>query len=180
MGARASPVHTISVCLWPVLRPVRRITGLFWSMAYTEEQKSAALASLDANGGNVKKTARLTGIPITTLRDWRDGEHVSATVAEKRTEKKADLADLYEQVTRDILGSISRDDIAKSNLSSRLTGAAIATDKMQLLREKPTSINAQYDSPEARMERLSAIFDRAGSRRSGTAPELGTEQPTVH
>lgn len=37
---------------------------------YRDEDKAAVLAVLAANGGNIKRTARETGIPITTVRRW--------------------------------------------------------------------------------------------------------------
>lgn len=129
-------------------------------MTYTEDQKASALAALQANDGNVKKTAKFLGIPEPTLRKWKNGQHLSTTVVQKYDVKKADLADLYEQVTRDILASISREDIATANLSARMTGAGIATDKMQLLREKPTAITGQYADPDARRARIAELLEQ--------------------
>ncbi len=40
-------------------------------MAYSEQEKEAALILLEANGGNIKKTARETGMFAPTLRAWR-------------------------------------------------------------------------------------------------------------
>ena len=40
--------------------------------SYTDQQVAAALAALDLNAGNVKRTAREIGIPHATLRLWRD------------------------------------------------------------------------------------------------------------
>lgn len=39
---------------------------------YTEKAKAAAFAHLEANDGNVKRTARELGLPVSTLRRWRD------------------------------------------------------------------------------------------------------------
>lgn len=39
---------------------------------FTPQQKASAYISLQANDGNVTRTARETSIPITTLRRWRD------------------------------------------------------------------------------------------------------------
>lgn len=40
---------------------------------YTDQQVAEALAALELNGGNVKRTAAETGIPRATLIRWRDG-----------------------------------------------------------------------------------------------------------
>jgi transposase-like protein len=39
---------------------------------YTDQAKAAAFAQLEMNDGNVKRTARDLGLPISTLRRWRD------------------------------------------------------------------------------------------------------------
>lgn len=39
---------------------------------YTDQAKAAAFTQLEMNDGNVKRTARDLGLPISTLRRWRD------------------------------------------------------------------------------------------------------------
>jgi len=39
---------------------------------YTEQQRIEALAQLELNGGNLKRTARNLNLPPATLRHWRD------------------------------------------------------------------------------------------------------------
>lgn len=46
---------------------------------YTDEQKALALATLAANGGNVKRTTRETGLPEQTIRDWKKQAERGAT-----------------------------------------------------------------------------------------------------
>lgn len=40
-------------------------------MPHTEDQRIAALAALELNGGQIRKTAREVGVPESTLRAWR-------------------------------------------------------------------------------------------------------------
>ncbi|GGI87130.1 hypothetical protein [Deinococcus wulumuqiensis] len=40
-------------------------------MAYSDEQREAFLTILEANAGNIKKTARETGVSAPTLREWQ-------------------------------------------------------------------------------------------------------------
>jgi transcriptional regulator of acetoin/glycerol metabolism len=40
--------------------------------AYPEAAKAEVRGVLEAHGGNVKRTARETGVPVTTVRQWRD------------------------------------------------------------------------------------------------------------
>jgi transposase-like protein len=39
---------------------------------YTDEHKAAVYVALASNEGNVKRTARDTGVPVSTIRRWRD------------------------------------------------------------------------------------------------------------
>lgn len=39
---------------------------------YTEEQKASVYVTLASNDGNVKRTARDLGIPVSTIRRWND------------------------------------------------------------------------------------------------------------
>lgn len=39
---------------------------------YTDDQKASVYVTLAANDGNVKRTARDTGVPVSTIRRWRD------------------------------------------------------------------------------------------------------------
>lgn len=39
---------------------------------YTDEHKAQVYVTLAANDGNVKRTSRDTGVPISTIRRWRD------------------------------------------------------------------------------------------------------------
>lgn len=40
---------------------------------YTDQDREAVLTVLKANGGNLKKTSRETGVSLPTLRDWKAG-----------------------------------------------------------------------------------------------------------
>jgi transposase-like protein len=49
---------------------------------YDADDKARVLVALKANGGNVKRTARETGVPEQTVRNWKkEGNSVSASVA---------------------------------------------------------------------------------------------------
>lgn len=39
---------------------------------YTDQAKAAAFTALEVNDGNIKRTARELGLPVSTLRRWRD------------------------------------------------------------------------------------------------------------
>ncbi len=44
--------------------------------SYTDAEREATLTVLQANGGNLKRTARETGVSLPTLRDWKAGGKV--------------------------------------------------------------------------------------------------------
>ena len=45
---------------------------------YTDSEREAVLTILKANGGNLKRTARETGVSLPTLREWKAGGKVQA------------------------------------------------------------------------------------------------------
>ena len=112
---------------------------------YDDEQRAYAMAVLKSNGGNFLKTSRQTGIPRTTLRQWagQDQHPVPAIPdAQLVADRSMELADRFEAVAFEALDAegISRA-MKKAGLRDRVLGAAIATDKSQLLKGRPTSRN---------------------------------------
>jgi len=127
---------------------------------YTEADKATALALLQANNNNLKQTARELSIPRATLAKWTKGEGVNSAVIQKCDEKKEELGDLFEKAARLYLGrSLEPDVIAKTNGKDAMVTAATATDKMQLMRNKPTSINQNNSQEMLIMNCLRTIKD---------------------
>jgi hypothetical protein len=108
---------------------------------YSDEDKAAALATLDMNGGNLSKTAKKFGIAISTLQSWRDGRGTNTSVTNMRNVKKGELADKLEQVahayTDHLLSPVTINDTGAKDAAVTV-GTAI--DKMRLLRGLPTEI----------------------------------------
>lgn len=139
---------------------------------YSDVQRAETMAVLAANGGNLNKTARNTGIPLSTLAKWADGKGHSPDHADLCMEKKKDLAELFEGIARDILDAAA-DKIADASLKDAMVSAGVAVDKMQLLKNEPTSITKSVNerSPaDARRELADLLFaGRVGSGSGGTA-----------
>lgn len=114
---------------------------------YSDKEKAEALAIYDTLGGNLTQTAKKTGVPKSTLKEWRDGR-INSDCAEIRTEKKAQLADLFENLAYSLIESVDESTITQMHGQQRITSAGIAVDKMRLLREQPTNINANTQTPE--------------------------------
>lgn len=58
---------------------------------YSDEARAAALAVLDANGGNLTRAAKDAGVPMSTLKHWRD-DRDRAAPSEVRAALRDDLA----------------------------------------------------------------------------------------
>ncbi len=109
---------------------------------YTDEEKAEALAALDANAGNVARTARQIGIPRTTLQSWANQRGTNEGVTKLRHQKKGELADALEKLARKLI-EVASEKIADATLQQVMTSVGIAIDKMQLLRNQPTAIEQQ-------------------------------------
>lgn len=107
---------------------------------YSDEDKAIALVALKANGGNLSKTARETGFPLSTIRNWRDGNGVVDEVAEIGNEKAIDFANLLRAELMAIFDTLpdKRDDAKYRELA---TAAGIFIDKLQLLTGDVTERN---------------------------------------
>ena len=106
---------------------------------YSDEDKASALAALDANAGNAARTARDLQIPRSTLQGWARQRGVNHAVPKLRHQKKDDLAIALEELAYRLV-SVAPDKVGEATLQQIMTSAGIAIDKMQLLRQQPTSI----------------------------------------
>ncbi len=143
-------------------------------MAHSDNRKAEALAALDANAGNVAKTARQLGIPRKTLGEWAQNRHCNADVAEIRQHVKEALADRMES----LLGTIVDAMIAKADdakFSELSFGVEKITTSMQLLRGEATQIHEAKPASKPN-ERLSTIIEQlGGDKREDVAAGVRTE-----
>lgn len=103
---------------------------------YSDEERAAGLAALEANGGNIRKTARETGIPKSTLIAWRDS--TPSPPDEIRTQKRTELKDLIRSELDGIFAEmgVKRESASYKDLA---TAAGILLDKDALLNGDATS-----------------------------------------
>lgn len=118
--------------------------------SYPDEAKAAALAALDANHGNVKRTARQLGIPESSLRyliDTADdtGDH-AARVRALRAAKRDDLAVAMSDIAW-IAARQVQDRLPEASARDAAVVMGIAVDKAQLLRGLPTQVHGQAAHP---------------------------------
>jgi hypothetical protein len=100
--------------------------------SYSDDERALALAVLDGNGGNCKRTARQLGIARKTLAAWARGSFHPA-VANLRHQKKRELADALEEVAYCLLDAIPGK-LASASLLELVIASGILVDKMLLLR----------------------------------------------
>lgn len=129
---------------------------------YGEREKAAALAYLDACGGNQNKTARDFGVPRATLQRWIAGQGIAGDVPQLRQVEKGNLADRLESLAHQLIDA-APGKIPDAALSQVSMSLGIAVDKMRLLREQPTSITAAL-SDEERAARIEALAERVKLR----------------
>lgn len=137
---------------------------------YDDKFRASAVVMLEAAGypdtkGALTRTAQHVGVPARTLSRWFNGEQnppPDQTVSEKRGE----LADLFENAAYLYLGhSVKPEIIEETRGKDAIMAAAVATDKMRLLKGLPTEIvgiipdfidalNTLGKEPKLFMERL--------------------------
>jgi hypothetical protein len=132
--------------------------------SYSDKEKGEALAALDSNANNLKKTAREIGIPLSTLEGWAKNRcGVSDDVPNIRNEKKGELSKIFESLTRQ--GALLLEETMSTAKFGELSLSVCQwTDKMQLLSGKPTAINENRNSDnrkwaEGQIKELMEEFD---------------------
>jgi transposase-like protein len=107
--------------------------------AYTDEEKAAALAALAAEGGNLKKAARILDLSPSTLRGWRNAPfQVPPETLETATEK---LDVLLEGIATQLAFGLRKPEAISRLLAKPVQAATvmgITADKLIGLRTKTT------------------------------------------
>lgn len=142
-------------------------------MAHGTIRKAEALALLKANGGNIARTSKATGIPRATLTLWRDeaqNGQVTAEVSETCQHMEQVLADRIESLLGVIVGHMETK-AEQAKFSELSFGMEKAVNAMRLLREQPTSISRDDTlSDEERATGVVALLDAARARKNGQPP----------
>lgn len=135
---------------------------------YSDNDKATALAALDANGGNVNKTAKQLGISESTLRSWVNGRGTNVEIADLRERKKDQLAGRLVEIAHLLIDAMPAK-ITDANLQQSATTLGITIEKIQLLdgsaTERTEVIETLTDDERAR--RITEILERARLRGTG-------------
>lgn len=119
--------------------------------SYSDQEKEHAIA-VYVTTGNLSRTSRETGVPISTLRGWL-AEQPPEKVKEAREEAQAEFVrKAWEGVTAHVEHLTERSVIAETSARDSATIVGILIDKIQLVTGRPTSINEQQGQVTTRHE----------------------------
>lgn len=132
---------------------------------YTNEQKSLALVAYTLCKHNANATARYCAanhdfnVSADQISNWVKGKHINSESEQDSEHLKQSLADRAETMAGKLLDRVEAT-INTGTLMQAATSFAIMVDKMRLLREEPTSINASMRSltPQQLEDEINAII----------------------
>lgn len=146
-------------------------------MAHTDDDRAAALAALEANKGNVRKTSREMRVSEPTLRRWRklqnnpqeNDAHKKAT-AKRMPQARASLSERFREFVHSALDE-APNKLHDSSMGDLFRAIGISVDKIQLLEGKPTGIEEVRGelTDDERAARVARLLDSARTRRAGQA-----------
>ncbi len=133
------------------------------------EEKAFVLTKLALNDGNVKKTARETGISRAALTNWKNGRDMPPEATELAATYKENLADLFEEKVYRLVGHMTDEKMEAASMGELMTAATKAVDKMLLLRGQPNRITEDVTQQEY-VDRVCELLDRARARAIAATP----------
>ena len=126
---------------------------------YTDEEKAAALETVNLYGGNVAEAARVCGIERETLREWAKGQCVPDKIFADFAAKKAGRATAVVRALNARLADALFDEtkIEAARYGELVTAYGVTFDKLRLIDEKPTAITESRNAAELRKEAEAAL-----------------------
>lgn len=152
---------------------------------YTDEDKARVIAELHVNEGNIKRTARNTGIPISTVRDWKTEMERGGVSPEVQAAVPAVVGDFVEDATRVRNKLLVRLEelVDEGKISERgiVPALGMLTDKIRAykgLDTKKVEHTIALPSPEKARELFAGVFEEvanAAQSRSRAVDEIEGE-----
>lgn len=141
---------------------------------YTDDERAAAIAAVPTFGGSINATACALGIPERTLNQWVNGDRC-AHLLPLSDRKRLELAEKFEHLAELAL-DVSITKIGDLDAKSAAITAAVATDKLLLLRGEATAITEhRSEGEEQKREAIRQRYTRARVLKSEPLP--APEQP---
>lgn len=105
---------------------------------YTDQDRARVNLALTVNQGNIKRTARETGIPVSTVRLWKKEleENGPSTEVALLTEEQADQFVQDSERVRGKMLSALEEAVDRGDVKARelITGVGVLTDKINVAR----------------------------------------------
>ena len=146
---------------------------------YTDQERAAVFAALEINGGQIKTTARETGVPVSTVRDWKREweEHgVPKEVTEVLPEVIEDIVEALTRVRDKGLLELERQIESGEMKGAPLVQAVnILTDKIRLYKGQATQVKEErmeLPPPEQLREMVAGFFQGVVSAANERAEEI--------
>lgn len=124
--------------------------------SYRDHERIAAISLCEQIGPDA--ASKKLNVPIATVRAWAQGWR-NASALQMYHEGRGVLADVYEKAAWESL-SLARERIDAAPYRDLMRGAALATDKMNVLRGKPSQINANANT-NANVDPLAVLIEYA-------------------
>jgi transposase-like protein len=121
---------------------------------YPEELKASIIAAIEANGGQIRPTARLFNLPYDTVHYW--WTH-SERFRQIQSPSATNLAAKLENIAHQYTDSLAEHDMALVTARDKAAIVSNTIDKMQLLRGEPTSITLNVERNDLTILLQSAI-----------------------
>lgn len=115
---------------------------------YTDDDRARGIAALEAAGGRSRLAEAVTGIPDSTLEQWRDSPRRQRTLSiqpELRAKAEKELEERFQKVAERMTEHVLDMDLSKTGAKDAMIAAGIAQTHLRLLRSQPTSITAAAD-----------------------------------
>src|SRR5262245_22620644 len=147
---------------------------------FTDADRLSALAALEANGGNVKRTAQSVGISRQLLCYWRDRQKTFDTEKAAALEGlKQGLAERCEALAGLLLEDLQdEEERRQASFRDKATAFGIVVDKMRLLRGEPTVIAGGDIAQEERRSRLAQRYAANRMEDAGGPPAASNGHAT--
>ena len=151
---------------------------------YTDEEKAAALETVNLCGGNVLEASRVCGIAEQTLREWVKGQCVPDKIFADFAAKKAGRATAVVRALNARLAEVLFDEskIDAARYGELVTAYGVTFDKLRLIDEKPTAITESRNAAELRREAeeiLAALLPEYGHDRAAALAAMREAAPTL-
>lgn len=156
----------------------------FRRKTYSDEEKAAALATLAAESGSVRKAARIVGVSPSTLRGWRDSPYQVAP--EVKAEAVATLDSILESIATKIMTGLNKPEAIARLLCKPAQAAvvgAISIDKLLALRkgsvdESKVTLSDFLSAARWVEDEVVGRVSEGGRSRAQSAPLIEAPPPT--